>query len=68
MKQYAASGIEDSSGSTSDMRNSRKLRCAPCHSHGNDAEGEEDTGVGRAASAILFAGVGGDETPEDMPC
>jgi len=66
MKQYAASGMVDSSGSTSDLRKSWKLLCVPCDGHGSDAEGEEDTGVGRAASAILFAWAGGDVTPEDM--
>ena len=60
MKQYAASGMDDSSGSTSDLRKSRKLLCIPCHDHGRNAEGEEDTGVGRPAWA------GGDVTPEDM--
>ena len=66
MKQYAASGMADSSGSTSDLRKSWKLLCIPCHDHRNDAEGVEDTGVGRAASPILFARAGGDGTPEDM--
>ena len=55
MKQYAASGMDDSSGSTSDLRKSYKPLCLPCHGHGSDAEGEEDTGVGRPASAILFS-------------
>ena len=64
IKQYAASGIIDSCGSTSDMRNSWRPRCALCH--GNETEGEEDTGMGRAASASLFAGGGDNETPEDM--
>ena len=36
----------------------------PRHGHGDDAESEE-TGVGRAASAILLAGADGDGT-EDM--
>lgn len=66
MKQYAASGMADSSGSTSDLRKSWKLLCIPCHGHNTDAEGGEGTGVGRVASLILFAGVGGDETPDDM--
>lgn len=65
MKQYAASGTADNSGSTSDLRKSWKLLCIPCHGHGNDAEGE-DTGVGRPASAILLAGAGGDGTPDDI--
>ena len=65
MKQYAARGMADSSGSTSDLRKSWKLLCIPCHGHGLGAEGE-DTGVGRAASAILLAGAGSDGTPEDM--
>jgi hypothetical protein len=64
MKQYAASGMADSSGSTSDLRKSWKLLCIPFDGHDNGAEGGEDTGVGRAVSAILSAGGGG--TPEDM--
>ena len=61
MKQYAASGTTDSSGSTSDVRKSWKLLCLPCHGHGDGGVGE-DTGVGRAASAsaILFTEAGGD--------
>jgi hypothetical protein len=67
MKQYAASGMADSSGSTSDLRKSWKLLCIPCHGHDDVAEDVEDTGVGRAASAILFvAEAGGDGTPDDM--
>jgi hypothetical protein len=65
MKQYAASGMADSSGSTSDLRKSWKLLCIPCHGHDNDAEGGEDTGVGRVAS-LIFAGAGGDGAPEAM--
>jgi len=67
MKQYAASGTVDNSGSTSDLRKSWKLLCIPCHGHGDGAEAE-DTGVGRApsASAILSARAGSDGTPEDM--
>ena len=69
MKQYAASGTADSSGSTSDLRKSWKLLCVciSCHGHRNDAEGGEETGVGRVASLILFArSAGGAGTPEDM--
>jgi hypothetical protein len=67
MKQYAARGMADSSGSTSDLRKSWKLLCIPCHGHDNDAEGVEVTGVGRADSAILSAAeAGGDGIPEDM--
>jgi hypothetical protein len=43
------------------VRKSWKLLCIPCHGHVDGGVGE-DTGVGRAASAsaILFAGAGGD--------
>jgi hypothetical protein len=64
MKQYAVSGNVDSSGSTSDMRKSWKPRCA--RRHGNNAEGEEDTGLGRVASDTLSAGAGDNKPPEDM--
>jgi hypothetical protein len=67
MKQYAARGIVDRFGSTWVMRKSRSPPCAPRHSgKREDAKGGEDTGVGRADSATVFATAGDKEESEDM--
>jgi hypothetical protein len=54
MKQYAARGKVERSGSTWVMRKSRKLPC-----HNLVKRREEDTGVGRAPS-VAFSAAGED--------
>lgn len=69
MRQYAASGMVDCSGSTSVMMKSRSPPWVACHNCERvDAEGDEDGAawVGRAASTAFSAAAADDGAWEDM--